>query len=285
MIAVDARRRGPPGRSGCCACVGSWSVDAEHASSAPPPARIPAAKPRQRCVEPGVADLLVDAQRVADAGARHPPPALEPRPVLGLADVGEDAEVAEAVAAGVDRDDRDAGALGAPDRRRAAPATSGSETTSPSSRAGDRLVDQPAHARDVVACRARGRRRRRRSGARVVDALLDDRPERVRRLAVADDRDPRRRRAAGRAPRSGVASGDGRLRRAAPRRAPRGRARAPSSCRRSPASATQREQEREQPPHAPSPFGRGRDARRAAACPRRAGCRPSARPRAPRAGR
>ena len=127
-------------------------------------------------------------------------------------------------------------------RRRAA------RRSSPSRLAVDRLVDQPPHARDVVAVgRAVGDRDAGLARG-VVDALLDDRPERVRRLAVADR------------PRSAPTRRAGRRRARAPPRAsaarapparpgPRGRPRARSSCRRSRRAADETSARSEQAPH------------------------------------
>ena len=62
--------------------------------------------------------LRQSARRTPASASRRP--GLEPGAVLDLADVGEHAEALEDVAAGVDRDDRDAGLHGAPDRGRQA---------------------------------------------------------------------------------------------------------------------------------------------------------------------
>ncbi len=64
-----------------------------------------------------VADLLVEADAVLDAGILHALAGAEPGLVLGLADVREHAEVLEDVRPGVHRDDRDAGRDGLLDRR------------------------------------------------------------------------------------------------------------------------------------------------------------------------
>ena len=64
-----------------------------------------------------VADFLVEADRVLDAGGLESLTGAEAGLVLGLADVGEDAEVPEHVGAGVHRDDRDPGRDGLLDRR------------------------------------------------------------------------------------------------------------------------------------------------------------------------
>ena len=136
-------------------------------------------------VERDVADLLVDADRLGDARLLHPLAAAEAGLVLGLADVGRDAELLADVGAGVHRDHRDAG--------------------------GDRVADRIAERlgvrdRDHEAVRLRGHggidqlrhldhvegvgRLVLDGDAEVlgglVDAVLDHRPERVGGLAVAD---------------------------------------------------------------------------------------------------
>ena len=71
--------------------AGLWS-STPSTRELPPASRIARARPRQRASSPLVADLLVDAQRAAHPGGGQPAAGLEPGAVLGLADVGQDAE-------------------------------------------------------------------------------------------------------------------------------------------------------------------------------------------------
>src|SRR3954447_15005000 len=146
-----------------------------------------AREPAAAAVGALVAGLVVDAQRVADGVRRHAPPGGSAGGQLLLADVGEDAEAAEDVAAGVDRDDGDPRPHRAADcareRRRR------DRHDEPVRPARDRLVDELAHARDAVDVGRAVRDRDAHLPRRGVAAVLDDRPEVARRLAVRDDRD------------------------------------------------------------------------------------------------
>ena len=188
---ITPSRRGPgsPARS-AAAPVGVLQVD-DRARSRAPPAAHAGPKPRQRSSRPALPRSWFTHSPSNTSARAIRPPASNPARYSGLADVGEDAEVAEAVAAGVDRDrpgcrrGRRAGSgPAAPARRAARPPARRAWPRSPRRSAG---ASAPCRR-----CRARGRRPRRWSGAPRRRGLLDDRPERVGRLAVADDRDPRR---------------------------------------------------------------------------------------------
>ncbi len=137
-------------------------------------------------IEGDVADLLVDAHRLGDAGLLHLLAAAKAGLVLGLADVHQGAELLADIAAGVHRHHGNAGGdrpadgvakrLGVRDRN-----------DEPVGFRGHRRVDQQAH-RDHVEGVGRTVRD---LDAHVllggVDAVLDHRPERVGGLPVADD--------------------------------------------------------------------------------------------------
>ena len=139
----------------------------------------------------------------------------------------------------------------------ASASTSGSDTTRPSSRAWIASSISRRMRVDVVGV---GRAVGDGDGVappRVVDALLDDRPERVRRLAVADDGDPR-----GGDPQPAAALGR-RLRRRGRGVARRARRRGPARAMRGRLPAAGERHERagtsEQPPHQSSRRSRSRD--------------------------
>ena len=165
-----------------------------------PPLRArPSENPRQRWSSPALPFSWLTHSARRDARAAHPLAGLQARLVLGLADVGEHAELAELVAAGVDRDDRDAGLDRGLDRRRERLRVR-ERDDEPVGPVGDRLVDVAAHALDREAVgRAVGD-----GGAalavRLLDPALDDLPELVGRLPVRDEDDPRRSRSGRRAP-------------------------------------------------------------------------------------
>ena len=83
-------------------------IDLEHLDRA---ARFgqPVGEAATTVVEGDVADFLIDAERGRDTGFAHALPATYTGLVLGLADVGEHPQVSGDVAAGVERDHRDAG--------------------------------------------------------------------------------------------------------------------------------------------------------------------------------
>ena len=112
-VGLAALDRGRELRRGHVAVL---DVEREHLR-APAGAAHRARERRAADVERLVADLLVDADRVAHARRREPLAGAAPGRRLRLPDVGEDPELAPQVRARVDRDDRDAGAHGAPDRR------------------------------------------------------------------------------------------------------------------------------------------------------------------------
>ena len=120
-------------------------------------------------------------------GGRQAPAGLEARALLGLADVGQDAEAAVDVAAGVDRDDGDAGLDRAADR--GGQAALGDRDDEPVGVAGDRLVDQRLHAREAVDVGRAVVDDHVHLARRGLDAVAHDGPERARRLPVGDDGD------------------------------------------------------------------------------------------------
>jgi hypothetical protein len=137
-------------------------------------------------VEGGVADLLVDADGGGDALLGHPLTGAETRLVLRLADVVEQAELLGDVAAGVHRDDRDAGRDAA---SIAGPRASGvgDRHDQPVGVGGDRRLDQLRHGDHVEGVRGLVLDLDAHVLAGLGDAVLDDRPERVGGLAVGDD--------------------------------------------------------------------------------------------------
>ena len=182
-------------------------VDRRAPASAPPAARMARARPRQRASRPWLPICWLTHSARRTPGGGQAPAGLEPRALLGLADVGQHAEAAVDVAAGVDRDDRDAGLAPRGGSRGARPG-SGIETTSPSGRVATAWsirafmrVDAVDVGRAVADDHVHLPRRR-------LDAVAHDRPERARRLPVRDDGDPH---AAGRRPRAAAGG---------PRRAP-----------------------------------------------------------------
>ena len=139
-------------------------------------------------VERLVADFLVDAQRVRDAGLGHARAGPLARDELGLAHVGQDAELLVGIDARVDAHDRDPGILGALDR-----VTEGLGVRvrdhEPIRRGRHGGVDQLRHGDHVEGLRGVIVDRDAEVGGRLVDAVLHDRPERVGCLAVGDDLD------------------------------------------------------------------------------------------------
>ena len=231
-------------------------------------------------VQAGVAVLLVDAQRVPHARARHPLAGLDARRVLGLADVREHAQLAELVAAGVDRDHGDVGLHRGLDRgleRRRV----GQRDDQPVGPVGDRLVDVAPHALDREAVRRAVGDLDAGLAARLGDPALDGVPERVRGLAVGDEDDPRGRDPhAARLAVGGVARSGSRR-----RRRPRGPARASGSSRPQPARRRARTSRASAglmcaPPRPPASRARSGCAP-PGGCRRRAGWRPRAARRAP----
>ncbi len=136
-----------------------------------------------------VADFLVEADGVLDAGGLEPLTGAEAGLELGLPDMGEDAEILEDVRAGVHRNDRDAGRDGLLDR--------GAERVrvrdghhEAGRLLGDGRVDQGGHA-GHVALGGGGAvvGRHAHVGRAGLDAVADDAPEPVLGLAVGDDLD------------------------------------------------------------------------------------------------
>ena len=136
-----------------------------------------------------VADLLVEADAVLDAGLLHALAGALAGLVLGLADVGEDAEVLEHVRAGVHRDDRDAGRDGLLDGRPEGVGV-GDRDDEAVRVLGDGGVDELRHL-DHVALGVRGAvvdgHAHVLGGLR--DAVAHDAPEAVDGLAVGHDLD------------------------------------------------------------------------------------------------
>ena len=166
--------------------AGLWSSTPSTARAPPARAHGPGQAAAAR-VEALVADLLVDAQRPVRPGGGQPPAGLEPGALLGLADVGEDAEPAVDVAAGVDRDHRDArpaprGGWRAPGRAR------GSRRRARRA-AWRRLVDHGLHALHAVHVGRAVADDHVHLAGRGLDAVAHDGPERARRLPVRDHGD------------------------------------------------------------------------------------------------
>ena len=186
--ALDAvgrhRARDPLGVPGSSSTIGSTR-------ELPPTSRIARARPSQRASSPVLPTCWLMHSAPPHARRRRaagPPPARR-GPRAGRRGASTPSALEE-VAAGVDRDDRDAGLHGAPDRRRQARLRDRDDE--PVGLGRDRLVDQRAHPLERVDVGrlvvdehvepARGG----------VDAVADDRPELARGRAVRDDRDPHR---------------------------------------------------------------------------------------------
>ena len=137
-------------------------------------------------VERGIAHFLVDADRVGHAGFAHALAGAEARLVLGLADVGQQTELGGDVAAGVHRDDRDTGVDGGLDRvaQRVGVGDRDDETVRIG---GDGSVDQLRHFHHVEGVGGLVLDLDAHILGRLIHAVLDHRPERIRGLTVADD--------------------------------------------------------------------------------------------------
>ena len=136
-----------------------------------------------------VVRFVDDAECVADTAGAHALSRCEPGLVFVLANVEKDSELAEGVAPGVDRDDRNARPFGGVNRRRECGRVG--QRDDESSRPGRyRRLDQLAHARDVGAvwCLVGDRDAELAGGG--LGAVLDDGPEGVGSLPVRDDDEP-----------------------------------------------------------------------------------------------
>src|SRR5262245_51450133 len=91
---------------------------------------------------------MVHTERMGHAGGLHLLASLLSRELFVLTEVYQSAELAERVAAGVDRDDRNPGSDGAPDRR-AERRGIGNTHYEPIDLRRDRGIDELAHGRKV----------------------------------------------------------------------------------------------------------------------------------------